>query len=91
MRFRDRQAGRPAAVRGARRSGIRPGAIGAYRNRADVLTAAAAEARARHHNVRPEHLILGPLAQPQELAAEVLAGGHEQVKQRLGTRPPRPA
>lgn len=40
---------------------------------ADVLEAAGSEARALgHHYVRPEHLILGLLSQPEELAAITL-------------------
>jgi hypothetical protein len=66
---------------------------------ATVLTDAASEARELgHHYIRPEHLILGLLAQPQELAAEVLAAlgvttepVREQVIARLGTASPRPA
>jgi hypothetical protein len=65
---------------------------------ADVLTDAAIQARELgHHYIRPEHLILGLLAQPQELAAEVLAElsitaelASERVKERLGTAAPRP-
>src|SRR5436305_8504439 len=65
---------------------------------ADVLTDAATQARELgHHYIRPEHLILGLLAQPQELAAEVLAElgvtpelARERVKERLGTAAPRP-
>jgi hypothetical protein len=65
---------------------------------ADVLSDAAAQARELgHHYIRPEHLILGLLAQPQELAAEVLAElgvtaefARERVQQRLGTAAPRP-
>jgi hypothetical protein len=65
---------------------------------ADVLSAAAEEARELgHHFIRPEHLILGLLAQPDELAARVLAElrvtplaarGH--LAERLGTAEPRP-
>jgi hypothetical protein len=65
---------------------------------ADVLTAAAAEARELgHHNIRPEHIVLGLLTQPEELAAEVLGQlgvslerAREQVKQRFGAGPSRP-
>lgn len=65
---------------------------------ADVLAAAAAQARELgHHYVRPEHLVLGLLAQPEELAAEVLAGlgitpeaARQLVVQQLGSSPPRP-
>ena len=65
---------------------------------ADVLTASAADARELgHHFIRPEHLVLGLLAQPEELAAQVLAElgltrelARERVKQRLGTGPSRP-
>ena len=65
---------------------------------ADVLSAATTQARELgHHNIRPEHIVLGLLAQPEELAAEVLgqlgvtperAGEH--VRQRLGAGPARP-
>jgi ATP-dependent Clp protease ATP-binding subunit ClpC len=63
-----------------------------------VLDVAAGQARELgHHYVRPEHLVLGLLAQPQELAAQVLAQmgvtaelARERVKERLGTGPPRP-
>jgi hypothetical protein len=64
---------------------------------ADVLRAAADQARELgHHYIRPEHLILGVLAQPEELAAHVLAElgvstqtAHERVVERLGTGVPR--
>jgi hypothetical protein len=66
---------------------------------ADVLTEAAAAARdLGHHYIRPEHLVLGLLAQPEELAAQVLAelgittpAVVERVRERLGTSTPRPA
>jgi hypothetical protein len=66
---------------------------------ADVLAAAVEEARdLGHHFVRPEHLVLGLLAEPEELAAEVLAElgvtaepAREQVAHRLGTGAPRPS
>jgi hypothetical protein len=66
---------------------------------AATLTEAAAQARELgHHYVRPEHLVLGLLAQPQELAAQVLAElgvtpslARERVQERLGTGTPRPA
>jgi hypothetical protein len=66
---------------------------------AATLNEAAAQARELgHHYVRPEHLVLGLLAQPQELAAQVLAElgvtpsrARERVQQRLGTGAPRPA
>ena len=65
---------------------------------ADVLTAAVAQARdLGHHYVRPEHLVLGLLAQPDELAGQVLADlgvtsdrAREQAKQQLGDGPARP-
>lgn len=65
---------------------------------ADVLDAAAAHARELgHHYVRPEHLVLGLLAQPQELAGEVLTGlgitpeaARQRVVERLGSGAPRP-
>jgi hypothetical protein len=66
---------------------------------ADVLSAAADQARELgHHYVRPEHLVLGLLAQPEELAAQVLAHLditaatiRAQVVDRLGTGSPRPS
>jgi hypothetical protein len=66
---------------------------------ADVLTAAAEQARdLGHHFVKPEHLVLGLLAQPEELAAEVLSelgvtagAARKLVAERLGTGAPRPA
>jgi hypothetical protein len=66
---------------------------------ANVLTAAAEQARELgHHYVRPEHLVLGLVATPDELAAQVLTelgvtlkGARRKVKQRLGTGPSRPA
>jgi hypothetical protein len=65
---------------------------------ADVLETAGDEARALgHHYVRPEHLILGLLAQPEELAAitlRELGVSSEVVRQRvaasLGRWDPRP-
>lgn len=65
---------------------------------ADVLASAAALARELgHHYVRPEHLVLGLLAQRQELAAEVLAvlgvtpeGARQRVVERLGSGAARP-
>lgn len=65
---------------------------------ADVLTAAAAAARELgHHSILPEHLVLGLLAAPEELGAQVLAGlgitrqvAIDRVQQRLGTGAPRP-
>jgi hypothetical protein len=66
---------------------------------ADVLTAAAVHARELgHHYIRPEHLVLGLLAQPEELAARVLAElgvtaavARERTEQRLGRGAPRPS
>lgn len=66
---------------------------------ADVLSSAADQARELGHNyIRPEHLVLGLLAQPQELAAEVLAelgvtneAARDRIKQLLGTAAPRPS
>ncbi len=66
---------------------------------ADALTAAADEARALGHQyVRPEHLILGLLAQRDELAARVLAElgatpdlARRHIEARLGTHAPRPS
>lgn len=65
---------------------------------AQVLSVAADQARELgHHFVQPEHLVLGLLGQPEELAAEVLTelGVAQQaaralVAQRLGTGTPRP-
>jgi hypothetical protein len=65
---------------------------------ADVLSVAANEAlELGHHFVKPEHLVLGLLAQPDELAAEVLRelgvtakAARELVAQRLGRGAPRP-
>ena len=65
---------------------------------AAVLSAAADLAlELGHHFVKPEHLVLGLLAQPDELAAEVLAelavtpdAARKLVAQRLGTGAPRP-
>jgi hypothetical protein len=64
---------------------------------AGVLNAAADQARVLgHHYVRPEHLILGLLGQPEELAAQVLAqfdittdAVRARVVERLGTAAPR--
>jgi Clp amino terminal domain, pathogenicity island component len=66
---------------------------------AGVLAAAAAQARELgHHYVRPEHLVLGLLAYPEELAGEVLAGlgvtpegARQRIAQRLGSGAPRPS
>lgn len=66
---------------------------------ADVLSAAAGRARELgHHFIRPEHLVLGLLAQPDELAAEALfelgvtsEAARELVAERLGSGAPRPA
>lgn len=66
---------------------------------AGVLSAAADEARALGHQyVRPEHLILGLLAHPDELAARVLAElgvtperARQHIEERLGTHAPRPS
>jgi len=65
---------------------------------ADVFTSAAESARELGHEyLRPEHLVLGLLAQPDELAARVLANlgvtpelAHNRVEDRLGSRPSRP-
>jgi hypothetical protein len=65
---------------------------------AAVFASAADTARAfGHEYIRPEHLVLGLLAQPDELAARVLATlgvtperAHNRVEDRLGSRPPRP-
>jgi hypothetical protein len=65
---------------------------------AAMLTAAGEEALALgHHFIAPEHLVLGLLAQPDELAAQALAqlgvaadAVRERVAERLGTGAPRP-
>jgi hypothetical protein len=65
---------------------------------ADVLTAAVAQAQELgHHYVRPEHLVLGLLAQPDELAGQVLAelgvtpdNAREQTIKQLGRGAARP-
>ncbi|HET7048543.1 MAG TPA: Clp protease N-terminal domain-containing protein [Solirubrobacteraceae bacterium] len=65
---------------------------------ADALAAAANEARELgHHYVRPEHLVLGLLALPEEMAARALASEgvsledvREHVRLRLGSAEPRP-
>jgi hypothetical protein len=66
---------------------------------AKVLSSAGDEARALgHHYIRPEHLVLGLLSQPEELAALVLAEVgvtatvvRAQIAAQLGTSAPRPA
>lgn len=77
-----------------------PGAVpfGLTGTAADVLDVAAEEARQLgHHYIRPEHLVLGLLSQPDELAARALAAlgvsaetARERVKERLGSAEPRP-
>jgi ATP-dependent Clp protease ATP-binding subunit ClpA len=65
---------------------------------ADALTAAVGEARQLGHDyVRPEHLILGRLSLPEEMAARALAQqgvsievARAHVIQRLGSAKPRP-
>lgn len=65
---------------------------------AAVLRSAGEEALALgHHFIAPEHLVLGLLAQPDELAAQALAelgvaanAVRERVGERLGTAAPRP-
>jgi Clp amino terminal domain, pathogenicity island component len=65
---------------------------------AAVLRSAGEEALALgHHFIAPEHLVLGLLAQPDELAAQALAelgvtanAVRERVGERLGTGAPRP-
>jgi hypothetical protein len=65
---------------------------------AAAFAAAAGEARALgHHYVRPEHLILGLLSLPEEMAARVLAdqgvtaqSAREHLIERFGTDEPRP-
>lgn len=64
---------------------------------ADALTAAAAHARALgHHYIRPEHLILAVVEQPDELGGQVLAelgvtpaAVRAEVERRLGSGSPR--
>lgn len=63
-----------------------------------TLSAAGSEARALgHHYIRPEHIVLGLLAQPEELAAQALTelgitdtAVTAQISQRLGSLPARP-
>ncbi|MHB1568442.1 MAG: Clp protease N-terminal domain-containing protein [Solirubrobacteraceae bacterium] len=65
---------------------------------ATVLTSAGDEAlQLGHHFIAPEHLVLGLLAQPDELAAQALAqlgvttqAVRKHVRERLGTAAPRP-
>jgi Clp amino terminal domain, pathogenicity island component len=65
---------------------------------AAVFLAAAAAAREHgHHYLRPEHLVLGLLAQPDELAGRALAelgvtaeAAHASLVERLGSTRPRP-
>ena len=65
---------------------------------AEVLSTAGDEARALgHHYIRPEHLVLGLLAQPEELAARALAEVgvtatvvRAQITAHLGSAAPRP-
>jgi hypothetical protein len=65
---------------------------------ADVLSAAADEARGQgHHSIRPEHIVLGLLARSDEPAGEVLRdigvtaeATRRIVGDRLGTGTPRP-
>lgn len=92
------QASRARTVRRTRRPASRAGAVRADRNRRRGLTCAGEEALALgHHFIAPEHLVLGLLSQPDELAAEALAelgvtakAVRTQVCERLGTAPPRP-
>ena len=63
-----------------------------------TLSAAGEEARALgHHYIRPEHIVLGLLAQPEELAAQALTelgmtdtAVRAQITERLGGSPARP-
>lgn len=63
-----------------------------------TLSTAGNEARAfGHHYIRPEHILLGLLAQPEELAAQALielsitdTRIRAQITERLGSSPPRP-
>ena len=63
-----------------------------------TLSAAGDEARAfGHHYIRPEHIVLGLLAQPEELAAQALtelgitdSAVRARITERLGSLPPRP-
>jgi Clp amino terminal domain, pathogenicity island component len=65
---------------------------------AEVLSVAGEEARALgHHYIRPEHLVLGLLSQPEELAARALADVgvtatvvRAQITAQLGSTAPRP-
>ncbi len=64
---------------------------------AEAFMAAVGEARARgHHYVRPEHMVLGLIAQPEELAGRALAElgvsaetVSSRITERLGTSSPR--
>jgi hypothetical protein len=63
-----------------------------------TLSAAGDEARVLgHHYIRPEHIVLGLLAQPEELAGQALTelgitdtAVRAQLAERLGSLPPRP-
>jgi hypothetical protein len=63
-----------------------------------TLSAAGDEARAfGHHYIRPEHIVLGLVAQPEELAAQALTelgmtdtAVRAQIAERLGSLAPRP-
>lgn len=95
---RDQQAGRAAAFAALAYPPPGQAPFGLTGTAANVLTAAAAQARELGHDyIRPEHLVLGLLAQPEELGAQVLAElgvtaeiARERVKERLGTAAPRP-
>jgi hypothetical protein len=78
-----------------------PGAVpqGLSEPVARVFGSAALQARELgHHYIAPEHLVLGLLGEPEELAGEVLSElgvtpevAREQVVRRLGTGVPRPS
>jgi len=81
----------PPAPPGDLRSGLRGPAAGVF------LAAGAAAREYGHHYLRPEHLILGLLSKPDELAGRALAelgvtpeAARASLVDRLGRTPPRP-
>jgi hypothetical protein len=96
----ERSARRPAAAwlpRASASAAAGQAPFGLTGTAAAVLTGAGEEAQALgHHFIAPDHLMLGLLAQPDELAAQALAatgvtaqGIRERVRERLGTGAPR--